>query len=196
MKERFEWINSWCDEAASSDLPRVLLVGDSITLGYQEKVRNKLKGVCYVDFIATSYAIDTKMFNDMVSSFFADSEYALIHFNHGLHGQHVLKRTYKSRLKKLLQKAKNGKIVLATSTIVYCEGNTRLDRVWSKKLKERNDAVKELSEEFGYGIDDLYSVSLSMPTDKRSLDGVHYTEEGYEDFACVVTDCIQKTINL
>lgn len=194
MKERCEWINSWCDEATSSDLPRVLLVGDSITLGYQEKVRNKLKGVCYVDFIATSYAIDTKMFGDIVASFFVDSDYALIHFNHGLHGQHVLKRTYKSRLKKLLQRAKGSKIVLVTSTIVYCEGNTRLDRVWAKKLKERNDAVKELSEEFGYGIDDLYSLSVSMPTDKRSIDGVHYTEEGYEDFACAVADSIRNNL--
>lgn len=194
MKERFEWINSWCDETTSSDLPRVLLVGDSITCGYQEKVRSKLKGVCYVDYISTSYAIDTKIYNDIVSSFFADSDYALIHFNHGLHGQHITKRTYKSRLKKLLQRAKNGKIVLATSTIVYCEGNTRLDRVWAKKVNERNDAVKELSQELGYGIDDLYSISLSMPTDKRSLDGIHYTEEGYEDFACAVADCIRKNL--
>lgn len=194
MKERFEWVHSWCDEAVSSDLPRVLLVGDSITLGYQEKVRIKLKGVCYVDFISTSYAIDTKIYNDIVASFFADSNYALIHFNHGLHGQHMLKRTYKSRLKKLLQRTKNSKIILATSTIVYCEGNTRLDRLWAKKLKERNDAVKELSQEFGYGIDDLYSISVSMPTDKRSLDGIHYTKEGYEDFACAVADCIRKSL--
>ena len=93
-----------------------------------------------------------------------------------------------------MQRAKNGKIVLATSTIVYCEGNTRLDRVWAKKVNERNDAVKELSQELGYGIDDLYSISLSMPTDKRSLDGIHYTEEGYEDFACAVADCIRKNL--
>ena len=43
MKERFEWINSWCDETLNADLPRVLLVGDSITLGYQDKVRQNLK---------------------------------------------------------------------------------------------------------------------------------------------------------
>lgn len=30
MKERFEWVQSWCDEALSDDLPRVLLIGDSI----------------------------------------------------------------------------------------------------------------------------------------------------------------------
>ena len=55
MKERFEWIHSWCDETAKEDLPRVLLVGDSITYNYQEKVRELLKDVCYVDYISTSY---------------------------------------------------------------------------------------------------------------------------------------------
>ena len=41
MKEQFEWIHSWCDETAQNDLPRVLLVGDSITHNYQEKVRQE-----------------------------------------------------------------------------------------------------------------------------------------------------------
>ena len=118
MKERFEWIHSWCDYADKSDLPRVLLIGDSITLGYQEKVRQKLKGVCYVDFISTSYAIDTKIYNTLISGFATDSDYSLIHFNHGLHGQHISKRTYKSKMKKLLLKiAADAKIVPDVSIV-------------------------------------------------------------------------------
>ena len=43
MKETYEWIHSWCDEAGKRDLPRVLLVGDSITHSYQNEVRELLK---------------------------------------------------------------------------------------------------------------------------------------------------------
>lgn len=43
MKERFEWVQSWCDEALSDDLPRVLLIGDSITRQYQDRVRELLR---------------------------------------------------------------------------------------------------------------------------------------------------------
>lgn len=50
MKERFEWVQSWCDEALSDDLPRVLLIGDSITRQYQDRVRELLRGKCYVDY--------------------------------------------------------------------------------------------------------------------------------------------------
>ena len=195
MKERFEWIHSWCDETQNTDLPRVLLVGDSITLGYQEKVRQKLKGVCYVDFISCSYAIDTKIYNDLVYRFAADSEYRLIHFNHGLHGQHMTKRTYLSKMKKLSEKlGAKSRIVFVTSTVVFAEGNVRLDKVWTKKLKERNDAVKELAALRGDGVDDLYAVSVNIPKEYRNMDGTHYTDEGYEIFASAVAEYIRSDI--
>ena len=191
MKEQFEWIHSWCDETLNGDLPRVLLVGDSITHNYQEKVRELLRGVCYVDYISTSYAIDAKIYNRLVYDFMTDSDYELIHFNNGLHGIHIPKRTYKSKLKNLLAKVENGrKIVLATSTLVYKEGNKRLDGAWMKRVRERNSAMQELAEEKGYGLDDLYPVSVSIPKDYRYLDGTHYLPEGYAMLAEAVAACI------
>ncbi len=195
MKERFEWIHSWCDETAKDDLPRVLLVGDSITHNYQEKVRALLKDVCYVDYIATSYAIDTKIYNQLVYAFMTDSKYTLIHFNHGLHGIHLSKKSYKSRMKKLLSKVdKEVKVVLATSTLVYKEGNKRLDGAWMKRVRERNAAVQELAEEKGYTVDDLYTVSTSILKEYRYEDGTHYLQEGYAMLAQTVAECIRKEV--
>ena len=45
QKEYSEWIQSWCDCATCDDLPRILLIGDSITRGYQAFVREKLKNL-------------------------------------------------------------------------------------------------------------------------------------------------------
>ncbi len=195
MKEQFEWIHSWCDETLQNDLPRVLLVGDSITHNYQEKVRALLKGVCYVDYVATSYAIDTKMYNQIVYNFMADSKYALIHFNHGLHGIHLSKKSYQSRMKKLLSKIdKEVKLILATSTIVYREGNKRLDGAWMKRVRERNVAVQEIAEEKGCTVDDLYAVSASIPQEYRYIDGTHYLQEGYAMLANAVAECIHKEL--
>ena len=195
MKECFEWIHSWCDETGKDDLPRVLLVGDSITHNYQEKVRELLRGVCYVDYISTSYAIDARIYNHLVYDFMTDSNYALIHFNHGLHGIHLPKRSYKSKLAKLLSKVdKDVKMILTTSTVVYKEGNKRLDNAWMKRVKERNAAVCELASEKGYAIDDLYSVSVSIPKEYRDVDGTHYLPEGYAMLAEKVAECIQKEL--
>ena len=195
MKEQFEWIHSWCDETLNKDLPRVLLVGDSITHNYQEKIRELLKGVCYVDYISTSYAIDTDIYNKLVYAFMTDSKYDLIHFNHGLHGIHLSKRSYKSRMKKLLSKvAEDVKLILATSTIVYREGNKRLDGAWMKRVRERNAAVQEIAEEKGCNVDDLYTVSTSIPKEYRYVDGTHYLQEGYAILAETVADCIRKEL--
>ncbi len=46
MKERFEWLQSRCDEAGNRALPCVLLVGDSISRAYYEDVRRELAGGC------------------------------------------------------------------------------------------------------------------------------------------------------
>ena len=101
-KETFEWVQSWCDHADEADKPRVLLVGDSITRGYESIVRERLKDVAYVDYLSTSYAVDNKLFSTMVEAFCKNSDYALVHFNHGLHGFHMSPRTYKSKIKNLL----------------------------------------------------------------------------------------------
>ncbi len=195
MKERFEWIHSWCDETANDDLPRVLLVGDSITHNYQETVRELLRGVCYVDYVATSYAIDAKMYNQLVYSFMTDSKYDLIHFNHGLHGIHLSKKSYTSRMKKLLSKIeKDAKLILATSTVVYKEGNKRLDGAWMKRVKERNAAVAEIATEKGYAVDDLYTVSVAIPKEHRNADGTHYLKEGYDALAATVAKCIGENL--
>lgn len=195
MKEQFEWIHSWCDDTLQNDLPRVLLVGDSITHNYQEKVRELLKGICYVDYVSTSYAIDAKIYNQLVYAFMTDSNYALIHFNHGLHGIHLSKKSYRSRVKKLLSKVnKDVKLILATSTIVYREGNKRLDGAWMKRVRERNAAVTEIAEEKGYAIDDLYTVSASIPKEYRYVDGTHYLQEGYAMLAEIVAECIHKEL--
>ncbi len=195
MKEQFEWIHSWCDETSKDDLPRVLLVGDSITHNYQEKVRELLKGVCYVDYISTSYAIDAKIYNHLIYDFMTDSKYALIHFNNGLHGIHLSKKSYKSRLTKLLTKVdKTIKMILTTSTVVYQEGNKRLDGAWMKRVRERNAAVQELATEKGYAVDDLYTVSVSIPKEYRYVDGTHYLQEGYAMLAKTVAECIRREL--
>ena len=96
-------------------------------------------------------------------------------------------------MKKLLSKL-NAKIVLATTTLVYREGNKRLDGSWMKRVRERNEAVLEIASKNGYAIDDLYAVSAQIPKDKRYIDGTHYLPDGYEIFANAVAECIKNNL--
>lgn len=196
MKERFEWVQSWCDEAPSDDLPRVLLIGDSITRQYQDRVRELLRGKCYVDYFSSSYAVDSPIYQTLIKAFVGDSKYAIIHFNNGLHGFHIGKSTYKSQLKKLLKTFPNDcKVILANTTFVFEEGNVIPDKMWGKRVSERNLAIAELSEEFGFPIDNLYSVSRTIDSNGRSNDGTHFKEEGIDILANNVVKSILNVSN-
>lgn len=196
MKETYEWIQSWCDETGKHDLPRVLLIGDSITRSYEGKVRELLKGKAYVDYIATSYSIDTKMFATLIDAFYKDDKYALVHFNNGLHGEYVGTRTYAAKLGKIVRKMTDSKVVLVTSTVVNENGNKVRHPIWHKIVKARNSAVHAIAGECGYGVDDLYSVSLSIKKEDRSEDGIHYAEGGVNALADAVAKCITENLGL
>ena len=194
-REQKEWMQSWCDETNNGDLPRVLLVGDSITRGYQERVRKRLEGICYVDYLSMSYAIDQPIYSKVLKAFVETSKYDIIHFNHGLHGIHMPKRTYKSRVKKLLLKIACGKkLILATSTIVYHSNTKRKYGAWMKRVRERNAAVYELAKEFNCAVDDLYTTSTKIPFESRSSDGFHYATIGYEMLADSVAESIKNVL--
>ena len=190
-KEQFEWIHSWQDENFNADLPRILLIGDSITHNYQGVVREKLKGRVYVDYVATSYGIDAKIYNQLVLNFANYNKYNLIHFNFGLHAKHLSKNVYKNRVKSLIVKLKNiCQVTVANSTIVYNLGNQTLDESWMKRVDERNSAMQEISEELNVELDDLFSISKDIPKSMRYEDGTHYLPEGYSVLADKVCEFI------
>ena len=193
-KERYEWVQSWCDEA-DEEGARVLLIGDSITRGYEKMVRERLHGVCRVDYLSTSYAADMPIFGELVRSFVKDSRYDVIHFNHGLHGWDMSPETYKRCLKELFLSLEwRGNLILATTTFVYEVGGDRPNVEQNKTVTERNAVVRELAKEFGCAIDDLFPVSLNMDKSKRSFDGTHYEEAGSLELADNVAASILKAL--
>lgn len=192
-QEQFEWIHSWSDNTNNHDLPRVLLIGDSITNGYQEIVREALRGKYYVDYIATSYTLNSGLFFKLIVNYINNNKYDVIHLNQGLHGFSMSKKTYKEKLKKLIGKIpSSSKIILAESTIVKKPGNRIIDKKWGKKLEERNSSINELVKEMNLSINHLYEVSKNIPNDLRNEDGVHYLYGGYQILAKEVVSAIEK----
>ena len=84
--------------------------------------------------------------------------------------------------------------IIATSTISYLQGNEKIDKSWQKIIDKRNLALKEIAEEFKYTFNDLYSVSVSIPKEERTPEGVHYTKNGYDYFARQVAQKIKENI--
>ena len=56
-RENTEWTDVWFPNSNDHDLPRVALIGDSITRAYSAAVESNLKGKAYCARIATSKAV-------------------------------------------------------------------------------------------------------------------------------------------
>ena len=193
-KEKFEWIRSWSDYAPNDDLPRVLLIGDSITNGYNEHVRELLRGVCYVDFFATSYTIESGVYLANVRAMLADAKYDLVHFNFGLHGFHLGVKEYKARVRALAEEiALSARVISVTSTPIREQKSNDL-AAKNDIVIERNAAVVEIAKECGYPVDDLYPVARELAFELTAGDGYHYTTDGYKALAAVVAKSIKDNL--
>ena len=195
MKEHYEWLQTWSDEAERTDLPRVLLVGDSITGGYQAMVRDALRGVCLVDYFCTSYAVDSAIYHAVLRMYVTDARYAAVHFNHGLHGKHMTGEVYKENVERILEQISGcGAKVIAALTTQVLDGEGKPDASWEEKIAERNAAIEDIATRCGYAVNDLYAPSVSMPAEKRLGDGVHYQEAGYRVFADKVIAAVRQAL--
>lgn len=194
MKEEYEWIHSWSDKTNEKNFPRVLLIGDSIVYGYQEFVRELLRGRCYVDYISTSYSVDTPIYNDLIKLYVRDNDYDIICYNHGLHGIQMSAGDFAVGVEKALNSIEKiqpqAKTVIINVTEVKEAGNAERHKDWGVKVDERNAELARIAEKRKYPIIDLFSLSKAIPIAQRKEDGTHYTENGSRTFASFVVSAI------
>ena len=190
--EAKEWTQLWYDETMEENAPRVMLIGDSITVGYTIPVNNELAGRVHVDSIATSKGLDHPFYNEEIDLFARQFgfEYQAIHFNNGLHGWHLsleeYERLYDEKVLWLRKRFPTAKLALVTSTAVLDKGEERqIDAVKNERVIAMNEAVWRIAEKYGLPVDDLYPTSVANP-DWRTTDGYHFNETGRMEQAKMV----------
>ena len=183
-------------------LPRVLLIGDSISIGYTIPVRELLKGKANVHRILTNGA-DTKNGLAHVTEWLGTGKWDLIHFNWGLHdlkvdadgNRQVPLEQYQQNLRELVGKLNRSgaRLIFATTTPVPESAKLNPRRV-SADVISYNLAGRKVMEESGVPIDDLYEVALPKLKEIQLPDNVHYTPEGYSVLGARVASVILKEL--
>lgn len=195
--ERYEWSNIWWDCADDTTLPRVLLIGDSISCGYSAVVTKLLEGKYHVDRLGTSRSINDPVLLKETEMMLAEYPYAAVHFNNGLHGFHLDAPAYAAALGKYLalirEHAGSATLIWASSTPITVNGDVNTLNQSNQVVTARNTAAAEVMGQAGVAVNDLYSVVLGKP-ELRSSDGYHYSGAGYEVLGKAVADAVLKTI--
>lgn len=198
--------------AIQRDLPDVLLIGDSISIGYTEPVREMLSGVCNV-YRPDANCGDTKNGLANIDSWLGNRAWDIIHFNWGLHDlcyRHpqattygnrdkingtlsVQPATYKANLESLVRIMQSTARLLVWATTTYIPdgeaGRCQGDEV------RYNALASEVMAKHDIPADDLYEITRAFPPEMFTCPGdVHFTKQGYNRIAEVVSECIKTQL--
>src|SRR4051812_5137918 len=80
-REAIEWCDIWISQANQTNLPRVLLIGDSIARDYYPEVEKRLAGKAYVARLATSRFIADPVLLKEIEMVLSGMKFDVIHFN-------------------------------------------------------------------------------------------------------------------
>jgi len=182
------------------NLPRVLLIGDSISIGYTIPVRKLLDKKANVHRIWENGG-PTSNGVAKIDAWLAPGKWDVIHFNWGLHdlkqvnGKHQVSiEDYEKNLNDLVKKLKatGAKLIWATTTPVP-EGEQKPPRK-SEDVPRYNAVAKKIMEENGVAIDDLHAFALPKLQEIQLISNVHYTPKGYQALGEEVAKAIQAAL--
>jgi len=195
VRERIEWIDIWVTDADKDDLPRVLLVGDSITRGYFSAVEKHLAGKAYCARLTTSKCVSDPTFNDDLLLMLKQYKFSVIHFNNGLHGWGYTEDQYRDGLMKTVTAVKKhageAKIIWAATTPVRENSDLNTFAEQTDRVKVRNKLAGEIMKEQDISTDDLFEL-VKDHADWTSADGVHFNAGGNEALAKQVAESVLK----
>ena len=175
--ENIEWSTSYAFGLtdASRNLPRVLLVGDSILSGYVNGVRSALNGKMNVTFWTSSYCVTSPGYLRLLSFYLDEAKYDVVHFNNGLHSLSTPDADWEKGLRAALTlirvKQPKAKIVWAAATPLKDPAKT----VKSRALNAIADRV--IAELGGVGKDDLFALMDPLDREKNWGDTYHFKKD-------------------
>jgi lysophospholipase L1-like esterase len=194
-------------------LPRVLIIGDSISVGYTDEVRRLLAGKANIHRVqgnAGPSSSGVARVDEWVAP--ASGRWDVIHFNFGLHdiklgtggkdnkpyatsdGHQVPPEDYEKNLRLLVAKFKaSGAVVIWGSTTPVPSG--KLD-----PLRRPGDEVtyntiaRKIMEENGVAINDLHAAALAAKPGMQLASNVHFSKEGSVWLAQHVAASIERAL--
>jgi hypothetical protein len=180
ISEEIEWTWEVRPPHPDSQLPNVLLLGDSISRNYFPQVTKDLTGVANVYLMASSASVGDPRLPHQIVEFAAmeKEQFRVVHFNNGMHGWGYSEAQYKAAFSQFLLSVrslvkKDGDLIWASTTPVRQDA---IDGATNARVEERNAIALELVKAAGVQLDDQHS----LMEDHRNLyqDSVHFNPDG------------------
>ena len=171
-------------------LPRLLLIGDSISRSYTRTARELLKGVVNFHRAPANCGPTTSGLKNM-DVWLGKKPWDIIVFNFGIHDSNRSIDDYPANLQKVVDKLKStgAKLLWVRTTPVY-DKVTGLNK--SQRVNEIADSIMQLN---NIKESDIASVIMAVP-DFKSLytDGTHFKDQGVAVLANTVVASVKEIL--
>ena len=199
------------DASPGPGLPRVVLVGDSIRLGYAPRVAERLAGKAVV-ISPPENGGDSANVLAHLDEWVIRQKPDVVHLNCGLHdlkrskkdGHHQVELDrYAENLRRIVARIREGTdaaLVFADTTPILDERHARrgadFDRT-EADVRRYNAAAVAVMGELGVPVHDLHwVVEQGGPETMLGPDGTHYTAAGSDRLAEAVADCVLRQVTV
>jgi acyl-CoA thioesterase-1 len=201
-------------QADKPALPKVLILGDSISLGYTPLVKKNLQGVAEV-LRPNENCQHTAHGQKRIEAWLGKEKWDVIHFNWGIWDTHLLDAQgklirdetgakgelyqrhtpdqYRQNLTALVERMEKtgAKLIWASTTPVLYRVGPR-----SEAISELNAVAKKLMDSRSLAIDDLAEFVRPHTKEWQTGDRVHFNAKGNEHLAWQVADSIRQALGL
>ena len=176
------------------NLPKVLLIGDSISGGYHQLVAKALEGKAVVAKSSDngeSTAVGVKK----IDGWLGDTKWDVIHFNWGVWDMYGWQYAeddrspamYAQRLDALVVRMKKtgAKLIWATTTPVPPNAEATMLKRWKKEVvisedleRQYREAALQVMKKHGVQVNDLYTLLKPRRSEFQPVDNVHFSPAG------------------
>ncbi|MFM2177261.1 MAG: hypothetical protein RL015_1359, partial [Verrucomicrobiota bacterium] len=187
-------VTAWDYVQDDPKLPRVLLIGDSISRGYTLATRKALAGAANLHR-APENCGPTANGLKKLKIWLGEGPWDIIHFNFGIHDRKTPLADYEQRLETITAELKKtgAKVIWANTTPVADGG---MKDATDADLVARNEVAAKVMAKHGVMINDLYAFMKPRLAEFQNPQDVHFGEPGYQFLGQQVAAVIRKHIPL
>lgn len=184
--------NAWDFVRDDPELPRVLLIGDSISRAYTQTVRKELAGKANVHRAPANCGPTATGLKKM-DVWLGDGNWDIIHFNFGIHDRATPLDDYRERLEQLVARLKE-----TGATLVWASSTPIPDlpeKKWTaESIVERNAVAAEVMKENNVAVNDLFLAISPLVAELQNPNDCHYREPGNQFLGKQVADFLSRQL--
>ena len=169
-------------------LPRILLIGDSVSRGYTQPTRKALAGKANVHRAPANCGPTASGLKNL-DVWLGEGKWDVIHFNFGIHDRATPAADYVKRLEEIVVRLEKtgAKLIWASTTPIP---DNPAQKQTAASIVEKNVLAAEVMKKHGIPTDDLFGAMTPRLKEFQPPLDVHFTGAGYDFLGATVGEAI------